>query len=217
MKRWIFIALALTIATPAISGGDTSLHEAAKNGDAYAIKKLIDAGADVNAKNNDGDTPLHDTTRNENWCEENLDGTACIRPETNPAIVNVVKELINAGADIHAKNKIGETPLHLAVKYLDMDFVLESYPPIYVDNDNDYLIREFIKAGANINAKNNSGETPLHYAASNAAAYGESIKDLISAGADIHAKDNGDRTPCDLLKHNDELKDNSEAKKLLCR
>ena len=65
-------------------------------------------------KTTSGETPLHYTTRNANWCEENWDETACIGFENNGAIVNVIKDLINAGADIHAKDKAGDTPLHLA-------------------------------------------------------------------------------------------------------
>ena len=45
-------------------------------------KLLIDAGADVNAKNNDGKTPLH---------------------KCNDA--DIAKLLIDAGADVNAKNK----------------------------------------------------------------------------------------------------------------
>ena len=55
------------------------------------VKLLIDAGADVNAKNNDGKTPLHIIKKSE----------------------TIAQMLIDAGADVNAKNKKGYTPLHL--------------------------------------------------------------------------------------------------------
>jgi ankyrin repeat protein len=39
--------------------GDTALHLAATNNNFNVVKQLIDYGADVFLKNNDGKTPLH--------------------------------------------------------------------------------------------------------------------------------------------------------------
>ena len=57
---------------------------------------LLKNGADVNAKNKDGDTPLHHAARNSNY--------------------NTVEVLLKNGADVNAKNKNGDTPLHWAEK-----------------------------------------------------------------------------------------------------
>ncbi len=46
----------LTVASPA---GRTALHAAAETGDWQAVQWLIDAGADVNARMQSGETPLH--------------------------------------------------------------------------------------------------------------------------------------------------------------
>ena len=59
------------------------------------IKRLIASGADVNAKNENGQTPLH-------W--------AVLEDR-----IEMAKLLIASGADVGAKNKDGETPLHWAV------------------------------------------------------------------------------------------------------
>ncbi len=56
------------------------------------LKLLIEEGANVNDKNEDGDTPLH-LVPTRTYGEE------------------FVKLLLDAGADVNAKNKYGDTPL----------------------------------------------------------------------------------------------------------
>ena len=64
------------------------------------VVDCLEAGADVNARNPGGFTPLH-------LAFENTD---------NPAVIRV---LIEAGADVNARNPGGFTPLHLAARYTD--------------------------------------------------------------------------------------------------
>jgi ankyrin repeat protein len=76
--------------------------------DASKVQDLIKRGADVNSKNNYGQTPLH-------------------RALGNNAI-EIAKLLIDAGADVEAKNNYGLTPLHLASgnNHIEMtEFLLE--------------------------------------------------------------------------------------------
>ena len=63
--------------------------------DPAVIQALVDAGADVDVKNDDGDTPLHRAS----LLNENL---------------AVIQALMDAGADVHAKDNHGSTPLHAA-------------------------------------------------------------------------------------------------------
>ena len=78
--------------------------------------------------------------------------------------------LINNGADIHAKNKKGQTPLH-SVKHSEVAKVL-------------------IDKGADVNVKDNEGKTPLHVANDIVM-----IRILVDRGADINAEDNEGKTP----------------------
>ena len=39
--------------------GNTALHEACRGGNASTVRVLLQAGADVNAENHKGSTPLH--------------------------------------------------------------------------------------------------------------------------------------------------------------
>jgi ankyrin repeat protein len=57
----------------------------------------LDNDADVNAKNDSGETSLHVASK-----------------EGNEAIVSF---LLDSGANIHAKDKDGRTPLHEASRY----------------------------------------------------------------------------------------------------
>ena len=77
---------------------NSPLHWAACNRDPTVLGPLIEAGADLEAWNLHGLTPLQ--------------LAAYINP--NPAIT---RTLLEAGADVNARNYRGETPLHLAARY----------------------------------------------------------------------------------------------------
>ena len=89
--------------------------------DKAVAQVLIQAGADVNVRNKGGQTPLHGKRDKD-----------------------VVQALITAGADVNARDKDGETPLHHA---------------------NDRAVAQaLLDAGANPNIKNNAGKTALQIA-----------------------------------------------------
>lgn len=70
----------------------TTLHEAAFEGLTDKIKHKISLGADVNSKNEDGETPLY-------WAAFN-------------GHIKAVEALISLGADVNTANEKGLTPLH---------------------------------------------------------------------------------------------------------
>jgi hypothetical protein len=67
------------------------------------IKYLIAAGADIDATNGSGDTPLHEAV----WSEQ----------------IDLVNHIIKAGANVDIINKNGETPLIIAIKRNKLDIV----------------------------------------------------------------------------------------------
>ena len=69
----------------------TLLHAAAYDGKAVIVERLIDLGADVNAKESSGRTPLHHAANNGH--------------------IDVIVELVRSGADIESKDAGGMTPL----------------------------------------------------------------------------------------------------------
>jgi ankyrin repeat protein len=75
--------------------GDTPLHRATFHGLIPVIERLIEKGADINARGSSGDTPLHITVENEYF--------------------DVFTKLLSyAGVDVNIANGYGDTPLHRA-------------------------------------------------------------------------------------------------------
>ena len=159
-------ALALMFATvlSAAAGdpptlGTTELHAAAGASGVVEVEVLLKAGADVNAKDKDGDTPLH----------------AAAGDNSSPAVLEV---LLKAGADVNAKDADGNTPLHGAA----------------FNNSSPEVLEVLLKAGADVNAKDTIGRTPLHAAAFNNPSPAV-LELLLKAGADPRALDTEGKTP----------------------
>lgn len=117
-----------------------SLHNAVKKGTVEDVAALIKEGADVNAVNSEGETPLHLAT------EESAGNTWNDGAEK-------AKLLIDAGADIEAKDSNGWQAIHIAAHSM-FDEALE-------------VLQVLVDAGADINAKlkqDGKAETPLSLA-----------------------------------------------------
>jgi ankyrin repeat protein len=107
------------------------LIDAARENNLPEISRLLSVGADVNAKDNDGNTPLHEAC----WkghvqvfqalLDHGADIEAKTRSKSSTPLhwaslrghLAFVKALLSRGADILADNDEGKLPIHKAVNY----------------------------------------------------------------------------------------------------
>lgn len=130
--------------------GTTALAWAVHNDDVAIARALMDAGADVAARNRYGVGPLHLASQNGN--------------------AHMLSALIEHGADADAGLPAGETALMTAARTGDVE-----------------ALRVLIAAGADVNAHEGwKGQTALMWAAAENNA--EGIDVLVKAGADINAR-----------------------------
>ena len=178
------------------------------------VMMLLRSGADVNAKNVSGETPLH-------WAADK-------------GVYEMVTVLLENGADFNAKGNFGKIPLYQAAsananltRYSSdykinqirskgaqetLAVLLNSVSDVNIKYDGSYTplhcaawgnahekVKVFLQKGANINVKDNSGKTPLHWAASASEnnAY-KAVEILLQSSADVNAKDNNGDTPLGL-------------------
>jgi len=183
------------------------LHLPAYGGDVEMIRLLIQAGADVNVErrreygladlspletaiDRRGSNMVDDGIwKNEKgrWATENRRR----HDEENERYLDVIKDLIQAGADLN-RITVDESPVYRAAKSGDLE-----------------IVKLLLKAGADPNAisqvpwKKIYQETALHRAAREG--FLEIVQSLVKAGAKIDTKDRNGHTPLDLAQKNGHL------------
>ena len=157
------------------------------------VTACLDAGADLEAQDILGETPLHkaaDNNKNPAVIQALIDAGADLKVRDNGGFTPlhgaatwnnenpaVLKALLAAGADPMARDDDGNTPLHLAARY-----------------ENSAVIQALIDAGADLKVRNENGNTPLH----RAARYSDNsavVQVLLAAGAELEVRDEDGFTP----------------------
>ncbi len=182
----------------------------------------IEKGADVNQKNETGETPLTFVTKEgdaeaaktllEMGADPNLpnaDGETALIISVREDTANITKLLLEKGADVNARNNDGRTALMAAIYNKNQDAVkllLDKGADVNArDNDgrtalmhatmceDTTTVRRLLDKGADVNARDNDGRTALMLAAR----YNknqDAVKLLLDKGADVNARDNGGQT-----------------------
>ena len=170
--------------------GSTALHHVARSGNADMVWDLIQAGADANAPNIAGQTPLH-------------------MAASSLASRELVANLIHARADSNLKDAHGDTPVALAQRHQHPAFIavlidcgLGEKPPVDGTTalhkaalmGDDVVIQGLLmaRAKANVNAVNHEGCTPLHFAAR--AGNTRTVALIANNGANLDARDQHGRS-----------------------
>lgn len=89
----------------AAKDGKTALHLATEHFHDAAVRSLLEWKADPDARDREGQTALH------------LICGSTISPKSNNRSARIMGLLIDAKADINAKNNRGQTPVYLAVRH----------------------------------------------------------------------------------------------------
>jgi ankyrin repeat protein len=201
-------------------GGITPLHVAVRYGTPQMVRLLIANGADIDARDNNGKTPLFDsmsemrigpegTALPHNAKEKSLIlienganvktkikiyGITLLHKAAENGWYDVSEILIEKGVKVNAKSKYGGTAMHYAI---------QGAPGAHEGNID--IVKLLIAKGANVNSKTSWGWirgnwTPLHMAVEFGGRKNDNIVEfLIANGAQVNARDTFGNTPLHIL------------------
>ena len=170
------------------------IHDAVEKGNLIGVQTELDKGVDVNAKREDGSTPLHGAAEGGHGeivellitAGADLHATTVsmlggggwipLHSAARQGHRGIVELLIEMGTDVNTRDSAGKSTLH--------DAVLEGHKGI---------VELLINKGADLNAKSGYYGTPLHVAGS--IGHKEIAELLIANGADLNVQDGFGRTP----------------------
>lgn len=162
------------------ANGFRPLH-AASHGNALEVARLlVERRADIEAKDNDGITPVLWAARRNAFetflwlvergadfnAKDHTWGNTALHMAARGNALDVARWLFEHGADVNVRSKSGWTPLHQAA-------VMNAFE----------VARFLVDRGADIHAKDSDGEMPLHRAAAWNAL--KVVRYLVERGADI--------------------------------
>lgn len=191
----------------------TLLHIYAYYDKADAINYLLTKGANVNATNDDDETPLHLAAENDN-------------------IYAVQALLKNKNITVNIRDKVGRTPLHWATLLGHTDIVKailtkkdakvnvadkDGKTPLHwaIENDHIDIVKILLGNGAKVNIVDRCGKTPLHWAALFGSIDG--VRILLQKDANPLIQDGDGKIPRVLTRDNEikQLLEKAENRQLL--
>ncbi|MGD9347880.1 MAG: ankyrin repeat domain-containing protein [Candidatus Aminicenantes bacterium] len=164
--------------------------EAAKDGDFQSVKNILEnEPAKIDAKDEEGYTPLHWACMRAHWDIANYliergadlnvvggDGGTQINWAVHHDNVDIIKALIDKGAKLNIRNQWGMTELHTAIW-----------------RGNIHVVEYLLDHGSDPNIKTNEGWTAMHYAYRSG--HDNVIALLKKRGVSMTDKDDMGRTP----------------------
>ena len=177
------------------------------------VARCIESGADPQARDENGNTPLHHAILGIPLEREPAYLPGARRPERAPDLAVIVR-LIESGSDPRTSNDHGDTPLHFAARAGDQAiarFLLEAgadadardrqgNSPLHeaARAENPAMIALLLEMGVAVEVHGTDGSTPFHLALRQ---WGSSLavaETLLEAGADVNARNRQGRTSLHL-------------------
>ena len=161
------------------------LYQASTRGDGAMVKRLLDKGTDVEAKAEDGDSPLHRAAHGGHGA--------------------IVRMLLDAGARVDVRTNAQYSPLHLAPLHIE---ACHGDTPLHLAAQGCHVatVQLLLDNGAGVNVTTNFGFTPLHRALGPqwgqqaGLGRGDVVRLLLNRGAAPHARTRCGKTPWDLAR-----------------
>jgi len=181
------------------NSGATALLTAAREGDVAIVSMLLQAGANPNLEDSNGNLPLYCAARLDHvnvcrvLCEFKADGNRpCkesmpLHAASNQGNVEICSLLLDAGSNIDSTDRDGSTPLHLACGR--------------GNNARIEVACLLLDRSANVNVADNFGYTPLMLACT--WAHLTLVSVLLACNADPDRKDNNGDTAILLISRRD--------------
>jgi ankyrin repeat protein len=151
------------------------LVQAALSNNISLFNTLLENGADINSKGQNDRTPLLQYLQEIYLAKIEGNDNGEIH-SNNDQVMPMVKLFLEKGADVNAKDNLGENILFYVIRgnYMQLvDFLIQTYK-------------------CDINTTNEQGETPLFIVAQN---YPDSVSAFLEKGANPKVTDKSGRTP----------------------